>query len=109
MQRRISKLLDIAIREWSELPEIYETFFEMDSYDQMDFIAEWPKSEERLGQILQYADGAEMTTEQIVKFNKLYSIIIENTPIIENMKDHSGISGKLDWLGQMKQHKQMQQ
>ncbi|GAA5438890.1 hypothetical protein ACFQDE_11415 [Deinococcus caeni] len=63
-ESQIDRLLHIAAVEWLTLPEKLREFHEWEDLEQMDFMLEWDLTERRMRELLEFARGGEMNSDQ---------------------------------------------
>lgn len=92
----INHLLNLSLIEWSEIPSIADEFYSMEPLEQMEFLAEWNKADERLYILNTYHDGGEMDKEQIIKYHHIRNLIANHQNIINSIKEHSRMTFSTD-------------
>lgn len=88
----IDHILYVLINRWREVKEIADEIDSMDSYETMDFIFEWKKTNALWIELNELLDGGEMKSDQIVIYHALQQIIIDNMKYLDLINSRFSVS-----------------
>jgi hypothetical protein len=82
---RINRTLDVAIREWSSIPELAREWPGWDEHSQFSFIMDWPVSEDTLYQLANWSEQGLLTSEQHDRYTELLRLVEQYRPVLARL------------------------
>ena len=76
---------DTLFREWGRLPRIEAEWASWEEPDRLVFVLEWPMQEDRLQIVEGWAAEGALTPEQLVRLERLRTLVREHRPIVERL------------------------
>lgn len=90
----IDELLHLVVVEWLSVENILNDWNELEDFEQMDFLAEWPLSESRLLELSRIATASELNRDQYLLFRHLFGLVTRYLPEVNQLFKVSGLYGK---------------
>lgn len=77
--------LTYLIREWEVVPQIAEEWDTWEDHEQLNFVLEWPISEDRWLELQRWAKQGLLTPAQCARYDSLTALISRYRPVIERL------------------------
>lgn len=83
---RIDELIDSLMERWEELPRVEREISGWDRVDQIDFVEEWPLTEELLIELRGYVASGALSPTQVRRYGALTKLVARNRPMIGRLQ-----------------------
>jgi hypothetical protein len=81
LAKRINHALDVALGEWSGVPELAKVWPNWDEHSQFSFVMDWPVSEDRLQQLAHWSDQELLSPRQLSRYTELLGLVERYRPV----------------------------
>ncbi|MDQ2787109.1 MAG: hypothetical protein M3Y58_19130 [Chloroflexota bacterium] len=78
--------LATAVGDWEQLPDMAAEWHEWDSDSRMDFLTDWPVTEERTARLLAMESSLAPDDDRAVRLRALRGLVARNRPILEELE-----------------------
>ncbi|MGI8691088.1 MAG: hypothetical protein ACR2M3_21110 [Thermomicrobiales bacterium] len=78
--------LSVATGDWEQLPEMAAEWHEWDIDSRMDFLTDWPVTEERTARLLAMEVLFASDDDRAVRLRALRALVERNRPILEELE-----------------------
>ncbi len=78
--------LSVTVGYWQGLPEMATEWFAWDIDSRMDFLTDWPVTEERTARLLAMEATLPPNDERVMKLRALRALVERNRPILKGLE-----------------------
>jgi hypothetical protein len=82
---RINHTLDVAIREWSAVPELAREWPDWEEHSQFSYIMDWPVSEDRLFRLAEWSEQGILSPRQYDRYAELLRLVEQYRPVLARL------------------------
>ena len=84
----VDHFLDRAVAAWDGLANIEREISTWDLEDQLAFVEEWPREEERLARLAELAQAGAFDDDQRARYGRLLALVKHNRPVATRLFPH---------------------
>lgn len=85
-QMNVNDLLNASFKTWMSLPQMQKEFDEMDYFERLPYLEEWPSEERQLSRLHQIFNEGKMGRAQEKRYRELMNVVEQNRSIIKALQ-----------------------